>query len=247
MKQIKIMILGLFGLLLMAFIAFIPIRTNAATIENGQTVKLQDQGKQFYKFTLEDDSLVQIYWTKNNKISSNLDIYSDKEKEEHLYWVHLNKGKTGREFLAMKKGTYYVDMYDMADIPTTTVRINWTSAEKYDKGNYSAKTALPLEADTTVRAVQVGQYSYVRWYKIKVTKAHQVKITIDDNYISSIYSMDIFASDFRDLGEMYGYTVSADGRSKTVNKKLAVGTYYIVLWMFDPYEKVGGATSFKWE
>ena len=245
MKQGKVLFLGIFSLLLMAFIAFIPMRANAAIIENGQTVVLQQYGKQFYKFTLEDDSLVQIYWARNNSKACDFNIYTDKDKapEHYLRWVSLNSNKTGREFIAMRKGTYYVEMYEVSETPTTTVRINWTSAEKYDKGNYSAKTAQPLEADTTVRIAQVGQYSYMRWYKIKVTKAHKIELTEDYDYI---YGLTVFSSDFRNLGDQYGFTMSLDGKSKTLNKKLAVGTYYICLYMYDPYAKIGGASAFKW-
>ncbi len=246
MKQIKILFFGLFSMLLMAFIAFIPMRANAATIENGQTVVLQEYGKQFYKFTLEDDSLVQIYWARNNSKSCDFNIFTDKDKlmEHYLRWVNLNSNKTGRVFMALKKGTYYVEMYEVSETPTTTVRINWTSAEKYDKRNYSAKTAQLLEADTTVRVAQVGQYSYMRWYKIKVTKAH--KVTITETYGAPLYLFTIYSSDFRDLGDMYNWTFSSDGTERTLDKKLAVGTYYIVMRNQDYTSKMGTAASFKW-
>lgn len=247
MKQGKVLFLGIFSLLLMAFIAFIPMRANAAIIENGQTVVLQQYGKQFYKFTLEDDSLVQIYWARNNSKACDFNIYTDKDKapEHYLRWVSLNSNKTGREFIAMRKGTYYVEMYEVSETPKTTVRINWTSAEKYDKRNYSPKTAQLLEADTTVRVAQVGQYNYLRWYKIKVTKAH--KVTITETYGTPLYLFTVFSSDFRDLGDMYGWIFSSDGTERTLNKKLAVGTYYIVMWEQDYTSNTGIAASFKWK
>ena len=53
MKQGKVLFLGIFSLLLMAFIAFIPMRANAATIENGQTVVLQQSMSGFSTAALQ--------------------------------------------------------------------------------------------------------------------------------------------------------------------------------------------------
>ena len=243
MKQIKIMILGLFGLLLMAFIAFIPIHTNAATIENGQTVKLLKKGQQFYKFTLEDDALVQIKWVDNANDESQCIIYDNKTRNYSLRYDFI-QGKSGRYFLAMRKGTYYLDLYDNSTAPSTKVTINWTPASKYDKGNFSAQTAQNLQPEVLVRAPQVGFYNYYRWYKIKVTRAHKITLTVPYGDVTDVEFL-ILNSKYNVCVSMFN--ISDDRKSSTTSKKLAIGTYYILIPPESYGSKIGYPVAFKWK
>jgi len=240
MKQIKIMFLGIFSLLLMAFIAFIPMHTQAATITNGQTVKLLDYRKQFYKFTLEEDALVQFQWINNANDKASCIIYTDKTRSNTLKSNFINN-KSGRLFLAMKKGTYYLDLYDDFN-PTTKVTVNWTPASKYDKGNYNARTAQNLEPDVLVRVPQVGFYSYYRWYKIKVTRAHKITITLPYGPENRVF---LVTSKYD--SSISSFHIGTDEQSKTTTTKLAVGTYYILVMPASPDSKIGDAISFKWK
>jgi hypothetical protein len=240
MKQIKIMFLGIFSLLLMAFIAFIPMHTQAATITNGQTVKLLNQGKQFYKFTLEDDALVQFQWINNADNEACCYIYTNKTRSNTLKAFFI-KNKSGRLFLAMKKGTYYLDLYDDYN-PTTKVTVNWTPASKYDKGNFNARTAQNLEPDVLVRVPQVGFYSYYRWYKIKVTRAHKITITLPYGPQSKVF---LVTSKYD--SSISSFLIGTDEQSKTTTTKLAVGTYYILVMPASPDSQIGDAISFKWK
>ena len=105
MKYLKSVALAIVGMFLAAFIAFIPINVKAATITNGQSVKLLNQGKQFYKFTLEDDALVQIKWVNNAGNTAEGIIYIDKTRNNMLC-THFIQNKSGRVFFvssAIKK------------------------------------------------------------------------------------------------------------------------------------------------
>ncbi len=245
MKNLKIAVLGVLSMLLMAFLVFIPMNVKAATVENGQTVKLLNQGKQFYKFTLADDSLVQISWT-NNKGSSEMFLYPDKERSEELRFISFN-GEKGKTFVALAKGTYYFDMYDNNSKPATKVKFNWTAASTYSKGNYSLKKAQTLKADTIVHVVQVHKYDYTRWYKITLTKGQ--KLTIMAPY-GNLYMPSIWDSKSNSVNlSCTNNTFSSSGypTSYTTDQKLPKGTYYISIPMTDPAYKVGEYVAFKWK
>ena len=241
MKYLKSVALAIVGMFLAAFIAFIPINVKAATITNGQSVKLLNQGKQFYKFTLEEDALVQIKWVNNAGNTAEGIIYIDKTRNNMLC-THFIQNKSGRVFFAMKKGTYYLDLYE-SNTPTTTVTINWTLASKYDTNNYSAKKAQTLNPDTVVRIPQVHDHDYNRWYKIKVTKAHKVTITMSYGNASKLF---FFTSNLDNLSSRMNLQYGSDYKTMTTSEKLAVGTYYIMVPMIDPYSPIGDACAFKW-
>ncbi len=244
MKVLKTVVLAFVGIILAAFIAFIPMKTQAATITNGQTVKLLNQGKQFYKFTLEDDALVQIKWINNANDKAQCIIYDSKTRNITLV-SNFVKGKSGRQFLALKKGTYYLDLFDDSTAPSTKITINWTPASKYDTNNYTAKKAQLVSQDTVVRIPQVHNHDYMRWYKIKVTRAHIVTLTKLYDYNGYGYylnNISIYSSNL----DKVGYTYDYNANTITTTKKLAVGTYYISVGMIDPYAPVGEALAFKW-
>ena len=246
MKNMKIAFLGIVSMLLMAFIIFIPMNAKAATITNGQSIKLVRQGKAFYKFTLDDDSLVQFAWSKNDKSLANVTIYADKNKEKKLYYIdNMNYGASGKEFIALSRGTYYVDMYDGngSVAPKTIVKINWTLAKKYDKKNYSAKTAQKLEANTIVRIPQVHKYSYLRWYKITLPKAQNFTITMSYGRSHMILLLDS-KMNYEEINDKFKY--NSDYTKKYISEKLPKGTYYILVTGVPEDSKVGEAIAFKW-
>ncbi len=241
MKNLKIAFLGIISMLLMAFLVFIPMNAKAATVENGQTVKLLNPDKQFYKFTLADDSLVQISWT-NNKGASEMVLYPDKDRSSRLKYILFN-GKKGKTFIVLAKGTYYFDMYDEQYTPETRVKFNWTPASKYDKGNYSLETAQTLKADTIVHVAQVHKYNYFRWYKITLTKGQ--KLTIMAPY-GNLYMPFILDSKCNIIYHNYG-SASNDVTSYTTDQKLPKGTYYILVPTIYTSNKVGEYVAFKWK
>ncbi len=244
MKHLKIAFLGIVSLLLMAFIVFIPMNAKAATIANGQNIRLLNQGKQFYKFTLEDDALVQISWAKNPSDYASLTIYLDKNKTKRLTSVDIYG--SGKRFFAMSKGTYYVDMYDNFSKPRTEVKINWTLASKYDKGNFSIGTAQNIKSNELVRIANVHKYDYMRWYKFTLTKSQKVKITVPYGIFYNLYFYDSKMRDLNSLDNFRGWDDSRDNSYTTLDM-LPKGTYFIRTNMYDPAEKIGMALSFKWE
>jgi len=242
MKQLKLLLLGAVSALLMLFVVFIPMRANAATIENGVPNTLLREGKAIYKFTLEDDSLLTINWVKNNRDLAKVYIYSDRSKSYTVDWYELYD-PSGKMILPLKRGTYYVEMFDgdSKHAPTTKVKFSWTSAEKYSKDNYSIATARTLKANTMETAVQIRKYNYKRWYKITLKKAQRIVLECNE-YSNGVYSLTILDSK---LQSVYRYNVNWDC---TVTEKLPKGTYYVILPeksdALDTY--FGDYYAFKW-
>ncbi len=242
MKQYKSFLIGVIGILLMTFIVFVPMNAKAATITNGKGIKLLQSGKQFYKFTLEDDALLQVSWSNYSSNPTAVSIYYDVNKLDILTPV-IFFGESGKNFYTLRKGTYYVDMYENATNPTTIVKFNWTLVSTYDKANYSKLTAEPLKADTIEHVAQVGKYAYTRWYKIKVSK--EKKLTIKTPYGNGGNSS-------------YGgiYLLNSKSRIISLNYSekeivtagtVPAGTYYITVRKPELYKGVGSYVAFKWK
>ncbi len=242
MKHLKIAFLGIVSLLLMAFIVFIPMNAKAAKVTNGDSVKLEKPGKQFYRFTLGEDSLVQLNWSKNAKKKAVIRIYDDKNKMTLVHAVS-NMGSNGKDFIALDAGTYYVDMFDNTATPTTVVKFSWTSASKYSRENYSAKTAKKLNPDTLVTIVCTNNYNYDRWYKITLTEAQKVTIKAPYGGVAYLY---IYNKDFEWLNDNY------DSNDNTIFSSVDVlpkGTYYIFCDVSKTnfYSGLGNYITFKWQ
>ncbi len=225
MKQLKLLLLGAVSALLMLFVVFIPMRANAATIENGVPTALQREGKAFYKFTLEDDSLLTVNWVKNNRDLAYMQIYLDRNKTQSLFPGYLPLSEVSGKFMVpFKRGTYYVEMYDGDSkyAPTTKVKFSWTSAKKYSKDNYSLATAKTLKANTLEEVVQIRKYNYTRWYKITLKKAQRIIVESANEY-SYTYGLTILDSKLQSVSRNYS------DYDFILTTKLPKGTYYIVI------------------
>jgi hypothetical protein len=250
MKHLKVALLGIVSMLLMAFVVFIPMNAKAAKVAKNESVTLQNQGKQFYRFTLADDALVQINWSRNAKKTAHIRIYTDVNKTGTVYGNDINTS-SGKDQIALREGVYYVDMWDTYATPTTIIRFDWTFASEYDKGNYCKKKAATLKADTLVEVVQVDNYNYARFYKINLKKAQ--KITIMCPYSTADVPLVLTPEqgfydewDYAYYMSEYYYDFSSDGKSKTTKDVFDPGTYYIVIPRF--YDIPFGAhVLFKWK
>ena len=225
MKQLKLLLLGAVSALLMLFVVFIPMRANAATIENGVPTALQREGKAIYKFTLEDDSLLTINWVKNNRDLAYFQIYADRNKTESVtYGYYPFSEVSGKMMFPLRRGTYYVEMYDGDSkyAPTTKVKFSWTSAKNYSKDNYSLATAKTLKANTLEEAVQIRKYNYNRWYKISLKKAQRIIVEGANEY-SYLYGLSILDSKLQTVSRNYS------DYDFILTTKVPKGTYYIVI------------------
>ena len=245
MKQLKVLALATISALLMLFVVFVPMRANAATIENGKSVKLLKEGKQFYKFTLEDDSVLKVSWSKNNNQLMYMYIYTDKNRSNCVYGFGPSQ-VSGNYYICLKKGTYYADMFDgnSSKAAQATMKFTWESGKKYSRGNYSLATAYSLKSGTIESIAQIRKYSYTRWYKIKLTKTQKITLQIPYGDYSQFA---LFNSDCERLYlNSSNYTYGID-KSVYTDDKLPAGTYYISVFLSNPAESYGPYYAFKWK
>ena len=237
MKQLKLLLLGAVSALLLLFVVFIPVRANAATIENGVPNALLREGKAIYKFTLDKDSLVEINWVKNNNNLANCVIYADRQKTQEVQYNFINS-KSGKVCIPLKRGTYFVDMYDGATgkAPTAKVKFTWTPATKYDRKNYSIAKAYQLKPNTVEQVVQIRTCNYTRWYKIQTKKDQKITIMPRYQYYGQspyssywypIYTFKLYDSQFNSISISDYSEYSNNGNM--VTNVLPKGTYYIVI------------------
>lgn len=222
MKQLKIALLGIISTLLL-FVVLIPIKAEAASIiKSGKTIALKDKGDApLYKITLEEDSVIKVEWANNKQNFSTFCIYADSKTQNELVFSWLDKGVSGKEFFALKKGVYYIRMYDQASGgPTTRVTVSWTPVSTFDQGNYCADKAVNLSFNKTMQLVQTPGNNCERYYKFKITKAPKsinLMITYQIVYI------------IPDKAPIYFHIYNEDfSREYSQSDVLPVGTYYLV-------------------
>lgn len=223
------------------------MRADAATLKtfkDGSTVKLQHDGTYLYKYTIAEDSLVEISWAGVVKpYGIDIYVYADKACSKRITWNYTSDA-SGKMFLALKKGTYYLNLYEgvASSTRTTTgkVKIKSTPATAINKDNYTLGKAAALEAKKWAKVVQTPLYNYARWYKIKITKAQ--KVTIDTPLKNATF-FDVYSSSLmRCPVEYSGTTVTTD--------KLAKGTYFLRVSAMTPTNFTQGRgglyLQFKW-
>ena len=180
MKHLKGLLLSLVGLMLL-FVVFLPIKAEAATwkqITPGTGIALTNynSGTYYYKLSLKEDSFVKVHWNGNADFDYYGYVYKDSNFTKSLGSIYANTA-TGDRYIALKRGTYYVKMYDgFSKTPTVRVSFNVTTSASLDKGNYCASKAASLKASTKVTVAQTPNYNYTRWYKVKLTKNQKLTI-----------------------------------------------------------------------
>ena len=247
MKQLKIALLGIISTFIL-FLVFIPIKAEAASIiRSGSTIALKNYGvAPLYKMTLEKDSLVKVSWSNNKNSSAQMLLYTDSKRTKLVTSAGFNDGASGKKFFSLKKGVYYIYMYDnfeSAAAPTTKVNFSWTPASNYNKENFCSSKAIMLNANTTESVVQTPSENYPRYYKIKLTREQKVQILTPygNNTYIHIYSAD--------WSTQY-LTSPADETIMVTTQKLKAATYFVVIDECSrPYQSgvLGKYIAFKWK
>lgn len=226
-----------------ALFVLIPVRAEAATMKTyteGKVVRTQTQGKVCYEYTVDVDSLIEINYAYNTSDEGGVIFYEDKEMV-HDVDVRYFYNESGKVFVALNAGTYYVDIYENYNDRTTKVKMTSTPASQYSQGNYCKAKAISLEKKQWAKAVQTRQYEYSRWYVIKVPKTQKVTIDCASGYMGSIYL-------FNSKCTKYYYT-DFNGRTQTTTNRVPAGTYYIAAHTYNigTYnQNVGVYYQFRW-
>jgi uncharacterized protein YxeA len=250
-EKMKKLLLSLAGLICTFFLALVlvsPMRAEAATtfktLKNANTVSVTKSGDQaYYKFGITEDSLVHFSWTNATSERLEIAVYKDKAMKQRVKWFYPGTAK-GDAYLALKKGTYYVEMYEGvygSTVPTAKVKYTFAPVVKINQDNYCRAKAQTIKAGTTVKLAQTPQYDYVRWYKFSIPKAKKVAIKTPqgNNTYFDIYST-----------SLQRYNVEYSGNVKMVTKdKLPAGMYFIRVMADNSYiqDVLGTYIVFNWE
>ena len=240
---------GLILATLLIIVAIIPIKAKAAdsftTLTNGSVTTLKIEGKEYYTFTIKEDSKVAFQWSGNTAGRFSLDIYADKKMTKRLKSIYPSTQTSGTVNIALKKGIYYVEMYDgwsASYTPTTKVKTILTYVTKFNKDNYCRGKAINLAANQYATICQTPNYDYTRWYKINL-KNNQ-KLTFSCPNGNSTYLNLISAENQR-------YTLNYNSSKQAVTKdKLASGVYYVMVSSYGnsyTHNALGFYMDFKWK
>ena len=248
MKKRTNLIMGLVFALLLFVVVLNPLRAEAAakvkTLKNGVSTTMGKEGQFVYKLTLNEDSVVKVTWSENNNNHFYFAIHKSQSLDAQIVSKFPDTAK-GNISYALKKGTYYVEMYDgysfSSYTPTAKVKFEWQDASIINKNNYCRAKAISLDAKTAARVAQTPTQDYVRWYKIKLTKSQKLSI----NVLNGSYSY------IRVLSPSYtSYETSYSKGTLTTTEKLSSGTYFIcVNDMYNSYKRnvLGEYIVFKWQ
>lgn len=230
--------------------------TTSTTITSGKTYYLKTnyrydsdnnriKNKTYYKLTLSDDSVVKVYWTRNNANKASIDIYSNSARNKTVRYVSTTDKTSGSEYLALAKGTYYLNMYDgytnYEYTATTRVTFTVTPVSEINKDNYCKSKAIYLKSDKWVTIAQTPNNSYARWYKMYLSSEQVVKIYTN---ASNAYSVSLYTSKLD--------RVDCESSSSLVKSKnkLASGYYYIYVQestYFSGQGRLGDYIRLKWK
>lgn len=243
--KLKFRLLGLLSTMALLFvIALIPMNAKAAVtfkgVASGTTVAMPRQdGNIYYKIKLTEDSLLALQYS-NVTLSSYVKVYKDAAMENNLEYTSI-KG-TGRIDLALKKGTYYISMYEgYSGTPTGKMKFSVVAATKINKENYCRAKCLAINAYAVQKICATPTQDYTRWYKFTIKTAKKVTIVTPEG---NTYGFNILSTNLQK------YNVDVTGSSKlTTRDKLAPGTYYIRVSEWGSYvEGVSGKYfTFKWK
>ncbi len=244
----RIPFLFLLSALFVAILVVLPIRVNAAnpiSLKNNEIVTLKKSGAETYSFSVKTDSKIQFKWSGNNNHNFYLAVYSDKSRTKIIENIFPSEA-SGNFYLALKNGTYYVDMYDGAGstyTPTTKVKYTATYVTKINKDNYCRGKAVELKSKTYAQIVQTPNYDYDRWYKITLPKNQKVTIAIPNG--GGSYALYVYSSSF--VQSKFSWNSST--KKMTSTDILAKGTYYIHVPAYGSYSQAvrGKYMDFQWK
>lgn len=168
-----------------------------------------------YQLTLTQDSVVTVSWRNADKKTLFAWAYDNKGCTGNRYCVNTTSLASGTNEYALAKGSYYIQFYDYNN--NSQLRVTVKPVKKTGVTNYCAATATPLKAGKTVQVAQSANYSHARWFKIQLSKAKKISVTVTPTGAGvTLYNAKLGA---------LPYTVSS-GKTES-REKLPKGTYYI--------------------
>lgn len=220
------------------------------SLSNGKAklVALLDKDSNYYKFTMNQAGAIKVYTTYANGKECYLDVEICQKAGESYKTVSSLESVAEGSSIGLAKGTYYIKISNGSDAYYSVKYVVSVSA---DKSGSTKQKAASLKLGTASKGIITIQdkTSKVDWYKVKLTKAKAVALSLSGD-VTGIVSLDFYDSKDGYYGGLFvsKYTKEDSGEPYTIingskNKKLGKGTYYIKITKDD--SKTSGSYSVK--
>ncbi len=226
-------------LMTMAFVFALacPASTaDAATksIKEGKWVQVSSRSN-YYKVVVKGEGYITLYAKNDKKGTAYFDLLNSKKKFfSDPCTVYSTNGKTDSIKVPVSKGTYYIRLNDTFFGGKAYVKYTFTSIKQPE--NYCIDNAIVLKSGKYKKIYQSPDYSYDRYFKIKLNTAKKITVT-------SLSEAEIYD----DEGDTVSTTDDFDNYNRRIykTKKLKAGTYYIRV-QYSYYDETG-IYKVKWQ
>ncbi len=217
--------------------AFAASRYRVATLKKGTWYKVRssDYANTIYKLVLSTDSIVTVNWKGNKSGEARSYIYTNTKCDESISYCIDDESPSGSKMIALPKGTYYIQMYEWEDRPTTQVKV--TVQKAVNQNNYCRAKAVNLKPNKTVKIAQTADYCYDRWYRITLNSKKTVTITTNEEMAECITLYD---------SKMQEIDCTSGSRKVITEDPIKKGTYFIRVRAYSVGEYVGTCVTFSW-
>ena len=214
---------------LFCIVALFPIHAQAVTYKkynDGSVFRLKRNSSLLYKYTLTEDSLVEIDYAYNTYGNACFIIM---DSNLSGVWSYYADNESGKQFVVLNAGTYILDFYESSPdnasyTATTKFKIISTPASSINKDNYCREKTITIEARKWVKIVQTNGSEYTRWYQIVVPETRKVSIDLPAGNMSDI---NIF-----NINNMKKYDMEFGGKtlkSYRTKNRLSKGRYFVLV------------------
>ncbi len=209
---------------------------------------LDNKDSNYYKFTMNQAGAIKVYTTYANGKECYIDVDICQKSGESYKTISSLEAVAEGSSIGLAKGTYYIKLSNGSD---AYYSVKYAVSVSSDKSGSTKQKAASLKLGTASKGVIAIQdkTSKADWYKIKLTKAQAVTLSLSGD-VTGIVSLDFYDSKDGYYGGLFvsKYTKEDAGEPYSIingskSKKLGKGTYYIKITKDD--SKTSGSYSVK--
>ncbi len=233
------------GALVMAALLVVALLSGSALAESTQSNDVStlktgtwyspDSTTRLYRVKVSKDSLLTANWKGNSEEHLSIYLYKDAERKNYITDLYPYQTASGTQSLALRKGTYYVGLFDSAK----QSRVKFSISALKDPKNYCPSRAVAMKKG--VKYVQsahtpMNAFEY-DWFKVKLTKKQRITVycSTNINYVA-----------FRDTSlkalDNEAYTKKAYRTQDILNP----GTYYLRISNYGTYNPYAVRANTIW-
>ena len=213
MKRFICLVLSL-ALLMMFASGASASAASVPSLKKNQWFTLSNSTNDIYKLKVNVDTILTCSW-KGADGQVWCTLYADPERETRMGDFYDSSAR-GSQGLALSKGVYYVEVFQMGR--SGNAKVKFTVQRAVNKKNYCRTKALALAARKTVKIAQTVDHCYDRWYKI--TLKEKKKVTIKTN---STMHVGFYDAKLREI------ECTKTATTFVTQSKLSKGDYFILV------------------